>query len=137
VKYWALAPALKVQSTEFVFVSVNQMYGVSSAAKALWFCPEEFPTCASTTTVPGGQGSPDSTTTLDSAIPSGNSTLAVFDPPSQDEIALTPAQTNPTTTASNIATAIRRRRNTSGDGLLDLGIWDMPSILGLGLAMEA
>jgi hypothetical protein len=70
-------------------------------------------------------------------MPSGSGTLAVLEPPSQEEIALTPAHTNPTTNANKIAAAIRRRRNTSGDGLLDLGIWDMPSILGLGLAIEA
>jgi hypothetical protein len=113
------------------------MYGVSSGAKAVWFSPEEFPTCASTTTVPGGHNCPGSTTTLDSAIPSGSGTVELFEPPSHDETALMPAHTNPTTNASKMAAAIRRRRNTSGDGLLDLGIWDMPSILGLGLAIEA
>jgi hypothetical protein len=61
----------------------------------------------------------------------------VFDPPSQEEIALTPAHTNPTTIASTMAAAIRRRRKTSGDGLLDLGIWDMPIILGFGASIKA
>jgi hypothetical protein len=70
-------------------------------------------------------------------MPSGSGAVEVFDPPSHDEIALTPAQTNAITNTSTIAAAIRRRRKTSGDGLLDLGIWDMPSILGLGLAIEA
>jgi len=59
------------------------------------------------------------------------------DPPSQEEIALTPAQIKPIKTISTISAAILLRRKTSGDGLLDLGIWDMPSILGLWLARSA
>jgi hypothetical protein len=71
-------------------------------------------------------------------MPSGSSMSVVEDdPPSQDEIALTPAQIKPTNTTSTISAAIRRRRKTSGDGLLDLGIWDMPSILGFGVSRAA
>jgi hypothetical protein len=70
-------------------------------------------------------------------MPSGSSRLEVLEPPSHDEIALTPAQINATTKANTTTAAIRRRRKTSGDGLLDLGIWDMPSILGLELAIAA
>jgi hypothetical protein len=70
-------------------------------------------------------------------MPSGSWTSAELEPPSQEEIELTPAQINAITRASNKAAAIRRRRNTSGDGLEDLGIWDMPSILGLRQAIKA
>jgi hypothetical protein len=71
-------------------------------------------------------------------MPSGSS-RSVFedDPPSQEEMAFTPAQIKPIKTIRTISAAIRRRRKTSGEGLLDLGIWDMPSILGFGVSRAA